>query len=81
MKVAYRSGCVSTAQARDRFNHIARLGVIHNVKGYRFEALRGLKTDSPWRNTFERVMVYGQFGTARFDGYRATTQLHGERRR
>lgn len=54
-------------RARQRFHNVNRLGRITKIIGKRYRATRG-KVGEKWTNTFERVVVYGVNGTARFDG-------------
>lgn len=50
-----------------RLKHISRLGAIKSIRGYRYRATRR-NGDSTINTTFERVLVVGENGTARFDG-------------
>ena len=61
--VHYRSKAGSTMRARLRFGHVAKLGKLLSVKGFRFNS-----TSSGFRSSKERVQVRGEKGTATYDG-------------
>ena len=65
--IRYRRKACSTNQAIAKFDHIARLGQIKMIVAKRFRAARPkLGITSPI--THECIMVYGEHGTARFEG-------------
>lgn len=73
MKMRYICEAGSTSRAKRRFHHVNRLGRLLSIKGYRYSARRISSKDAEgnktyYRNTFERVLVTGVNGTARFDG-------------
>ncbi len=62
----YRCPVLPTYETEKRLHHIGQIGEVLSARGYRFETTRGVKPHQ-WRNTYERVMVYGRFGSCRFD--------------
>lgn len=64
----YRSPVTSSHRTIPYFKHVARLGRITSIRGYRYNAT--VKSEgNPLRLTgCERVMVYGENGSARFAG-------------
>ena len=57
-----------THRSISRFSHLVKLGKIKKVKGYRFESTRKYTGYNPIHSMRECVMVYGEKGTARFEG-------------
>lgn len=61
-RIRYRDNAGTTHKSIDRFNkHIGRIGKVASVEGYRY---RGR-----YHTTHEGVMIRGENGTLRFDGF------------
>jgi hypothetical protein len=65
--IRYRRMACSTNQAIKAFSHLPRLGKLSKIVAKRFRVTRSAGGHT-FTATHEAIMVYGEHGTARFEG-------------
>jgi len=76
----YRDTGGSTATSLQRIKHIQKLGKIKSIRGYRYSTVLSKDFDNPTPiSGLERVIITGENGSARFNGFCWSYQGEGPR--